>query len=425
MKAIPQFLLAAPSSGSGKTTVSVGLMGFLAGKGYKVQPFKCGPDYIDTKFHQKACSRPSVNLDSFFANPNHIRQLYNRYSNGADICIVEGMMGLFDGYSRSRGSAAEIASILGIPVILVVDAKSTAYSLAPLLKGFSDFSKDVKIIGVIFNKVGSAKHRRMLEEVCSDTGLEALGFIPKQNEVENRSRYLGLDFSKMQMVHSASGLIEGNVNVERLLELTSAPLEGPTSEPAVEDKRKVLIASNEESFSFIYQEHLDGWRHKTFFNPEEDFEIPVDTDLLYLPGGYPEKHLDELARCTKTMDSIRRYAQGGGRILAECGGMMYLCRSIIADEGEYQMCGVLPYSVTARKDERKLSLGYRQFSYNGLDLKGHEFHYTKFTDPQPESVADVRDALGGSTGTPVIRIDNTVASYTHLYWGEGDIFKIF
>ncbi len=425
MKAIPQFLLAAPSSGSGKTTVSVGLMGFLAGKGYKVQPFKCGPDYIDTKFHQKACSRPSVNLDSFFANPNHIRQLYNRYSKDADICIVEGMMGLFDGYSRSRGSAAEIASILGIPVILVVDAKSTAYSLAPLLKGFSDFSKDVKIIGVIFNKVGSAKHRRMLEEVCSDTGLEALGFIPKQNEVENRSRYLGLDFSKMQMVHSASGLIEGNVNVERLLELTSAPLEGPTAEPAVEDKRKVLIASNVESFSFIYQEHLDGWRHKTFFNPEEDFEIPVDTDLLYLPGGYPEKHLDELARCAKTMDSIRRYAKGGGRILAECGGMMYLCRSIIADEGEYQMCGVLPYSVTARKEERKLSLGYRQFSYNGLDLRGHEFHYTKFTDPQPESVADVRDALGGSTGTPVIRIDNTVASYTHLYWGEGDIFKIF
>ena len=192
---IPQFMIAAPASGSGKTTVSIGLMQCLAQKGLKVQPFKCGPDYIDTKFHQKVCNAPSYNLDSFFASPDHIRNLYAEHSQNADICIVEGMMGLFDGYSRSRGSAAEIASILNLPVVLVVDAKSTAYSLAPLLKGFRDFSREVNIIGVIFNKVGSPKHRKMLEEVCQDINLEALGFIPKAKEAENKSRYLGLDFS--------------------------------------------------------------------------------------------------------------------------------------------------------------------------------------------------------------------------------------
>ncbi len=221
---IPQFMIAAPASGSGKTTVSIGLMQCLAQKGLKVQPFKCGPDYIDTKFHQKVCNAPSYNLDSFFASPDHIRNLYAEHSQNTDICIVEGMMGLFDGYSRSRGSAAEIASILNLPVVLVVDAKSTAYSLAPLLKGFRDFSREVNIIGVIFNKVGSPKHRKILEEVCQDINLEALGFIPKAKEAENKSRYLGLDFSAMQMAESAAKLIEGNVDIDRLIALTERPV---------------------------------------------------------------------------------------------------------------------------------------------------------------------------------------------------------
>ena len=408
---IPQFMIAAPASGSGKTTVSIGLMQCLAQRGLKVQPFKCGPDYIDTKFHQKVCNAPSYNLDSFFAAPDHIRNLYAEHSQNADICIVEGMMGLFDGYSRSRGSAAEIASILNLPVVLVVDAKSTAYSLAPLLKGFRDFSREVNIIGVIFNKVGSPKHRKMLEEVCQDINLEALGFIPKAKEAENKSRYLGLDFSAMQMAESAAKLIEGNVDIDRLIALTERPVPEFSNTQTIKDKHKILVARNEESFSFIYQEHLDLWNNVEFFNPEEGKEIPQDTDLLYLPGGYPEKHLETLSKCRKTMESIRRFAEEGGKILAECGGMMYLCKSIIADNGEYPMCGVLPYSVTARTVDRKLCLGYRSLNINGLEIKGHEFHYTRFTDPQPES--------------SVIRIKNTIASYTHLYWGDKDIFDIF
>ncbi|MBR5399475.1 MAG: cobyrinate a,c-diamide synthase [Bacteroidales bacterium] len=425
MRQTPQFLIAAPSSGSGKTTICVGLMETLAQKGLKVQPFKCGPDYIDTKFHENACGRPSVNLDSFFAEDNHIRQIYRRFSDGADVCAVEGMMGLFDGYQRAKGSAGEIASILGIPVVLVVDAKSTAYSIAPLLKGFKEFSPNVKIIGVIFNKVGSHKHRLMLEEVCTDCGLEAFGFIPKKKEAENPSRYLGLDFSELD-TSAAAGLVAENVDIERLLESSKQNSPDLSSFPEGHlsiSSHKVLVAKNSESFSFIYHEHLAGWQNVEFFDPEKDVEIPQDTDLLYLPGGYPEKHLKELS--AKTMQSVGKYAENGGRILAECGGMMYLCQSILSDEGEYPMCGVLPYRISARKEDRKLHLGYRSFTYNGLDFKGHEFHYTKFPDPQPESVAQVYDARGNSTDTPIIRIGNTIASYTHLYWGGEDIFKLF
>ena len=425
-KKIPQFMIAAPHSSSGKTTVSIGLMEELTLRGLKVQPFKCGPDYIDTKFHLRSCNRPSYNLDSYFATAEHLRNIYAKHSQDADICIVEGMMGLFDGYSRSKGSAAEIAAILGIPVILTVDAQSTAYSLAPLLKGFRDFSSDITVKGVIFNKVGSLKHRQMLEEVCQDVGLEAIGFIPKSKEAENASRYLGLDFSQPAGKAAASSLISGNVDLGRLLEMTTCELKEPIpSKPEDGNRPKVLVARNSESFSFIYQEHLDGWRNIRFFNPEEDLDIPSEADLLYLPGGYPEKHLEALAKCGKTMSSIKRFAQNGGKIIAECGGMMYLCKSIAADEKEWPMCGVLPYSITARSKDRKLCLGYRSFSYNGLDFRGHEFHYTNYMGKVPESMVQVFDAKGNKVSTPIVRLNNTIASYTHLYWGEQDIFRIF
>lgn len=422
VKHIPQFLISAPSSGSGKTSISAGLMEVLSKEGFKVQPFKCGPDYIDTKFHQKACNRASVNLDSFMATPEHIKEIYGRYSSDAEVVIVEGMMGLFDGYSRWKGSAAEIASIIGLPVILVVDAKSAAYSIAPLLKGFINFHDGVKISGVIFNKVGSLRHKKMLEEVCSDLDIPALGFIPKSEKMENDSRYLGLDFSNLKGREGIAEIIRENVDVERLLKITQRPLQKSTG-TVERDPRKVLVARNEESFSFIYQEHLDNFKNVTFFNPEEEFEIPADTDLLYLPGGYPEKHLKELSK--KTMKSVKEYAEKGGKILAECGGMIYLCNSILTDEGRVPLTGVLPYTVTSKKENRKLSLGYRSFTLNGVTFKGHEFHYTKFEEPQPKSIIEVFDARENKTETPVMRVKNTIASYTHLYWGEEDIFKIF
>ena len=212
------FLIAAPTSGSGKTTIARGLMALLTEKGYKVQPFKCGPDYIDTKFHETVCGRPSINLDTFMASQEHVRELFAQYGKDADVCIVEGMMGLFDGYDRDKGSSAEIAATLKIPVVLVVDAKSAAYSMAALLYGFTHFSS-LKIAGVIFNKVGSERHFQMLQQVCDDLRIECLGYLPKQVSLEQGSRYLGLDFSQQPETKQLLTLIEEHIAWEKLLTL--------------------------------------------------------------------------------------------------------------------------------------------------------------------------------------------------------------
>ena len=191
----------------------------LVKKGYCVQPFKCGPDYIDTKFHAAVCGRPSINLDTFMASPQHVRELFAHYGTDADVCIVEGMMGFFDGYDRERGSSYEIARELGIPVVLVVDAKSAAYSMAALLTGFIGFRKDVRIVGVIFNRVGSEKHLQMLQQVCDDLEVECFGCLPKSAALEQSSRYLGLDFSELPDDTALINQMEEHVAWERLLRL--------------------------------------------------------------------------------------------------------------------------------------------------------------------------------------------------------------
>ena len=194
-------------------------MALFTQKGYKVQPFKCGPDYIDTKFHEAVCGRPSINLDTFMASKEHVQELFAHYGADADICIVEGMMGLFDGYERDKGSSAEIAATLGIPVVLVVDAKSAAYSMAPLLQGFINFRKDVHISGVIFNKVGSERHFRMLQQVCEDLHVECFGYLPKQASLEQGSRYLGLDFSEKPENKALVDFLEKHVDGEGIANL--------------------------------------------------------------------------------------------------------------------------------------------------------------------------------------------------------------
>ena len=413
------FLIAAPTSGSGKTTVARGLMALATAKGMKVQPFKCGPDYIDTKFHEAATGRASINLDTFMASKEHVRELFWHYGEDADICIVEGMMGLFDGYDRDLGSSAEIAATLGVPVVLVVDAKSAAYSMAPLLQGFVNFRKDVHIAGVIFNKVGSERHFKMLQQVCEDLHVECFGYLPKQASLEQGSRYLGLDFSEKTENRELTDVIEQHVCWEGLTKLnvptlgTSRSHTGSITFPRWE--QTVVIARNAEAFSFVYQETLDSFDVVRSFDPETEVPELADADVLYLPGGYPEKHLEALVSNEACRKAIREYAERGGRVIAECGGMMYLCERILTDEGDYPMCGVLPYSITARKADRKLSLGYRRFELDGREYRGHEFHYTQFKDKTPQSVTQVYNAKGEPVSTPVFRYKNVLASYTHLY----------
>ena len=435
------FLIAAPTSGSGKTTIARGLMALFCRKGYQVQPFKCGPDYIDTKFHEAVCGRPSINLDTFMASPEHVRGLFSHYGADADICIVEGMMGLFDGYDRERGSSYEIARVLDIPVVLVVDAKSAAYSMAALLSGFIHFRKDVRIAGVIFNKVGSEKHFQMLQQVCDDLSIACLGHLPKSPALEQGSRYLGLDFSKEAESEELIKALEEHVDWEALSKLGVFSEDSALSPAAVgaqespgllgvnldftRSKPGVLIARNAESFSFVYQEVIDAFGSVSFFDPETEVPQLDGIELLYLPGGYPEKHLEALVANAACRQAIKDYAERGGRIQAECGGMMYLCERIVTDEGDYPMCGVLPYSITARKSDRKLSLGYRQFTLDGKAYRGHEFHYTQFFSEKsgkaerlgetPKSLVQVYNAKGEPVSTPVFRHKNVLASYTHLY----------
>lgn len=432
MRNVSQFLIAAPASGTGKTTVSRGLMALLVRNGYLVQPYKCGPDYIDTKFHEQVCKRPSYNLDSFMSSENHIIDLYNLHAQDADVCVVEGMMGLFDGYDRDRGSCSEVARILQLPVILVVNAQSAAYSLTALISGFLHFKQDVKIVGVIFNNVGSQKHKQMLWNVCEDLHVPCFGYIPKRPELMQQSRYLGLDFSEMSCDDGLADLIEEHVDWQAILQATQKeiPFFELPQQPIAKEK-KIWVARNDDSFSFIYAEHLD-LLHKmgkvTFFNPEEDQEIPVDIDLLYLPGGYPEKHAEALMAAATTRASIKNYIEQGGKTLAECGGMIYLSQGIVGDEELfYEMTGVLPFKISMRKQDRKLSLGYRSFEWKEQRYSGHEFHYTQFMPdgPVPPSAFNVFDALNRPVQTPIFIYNNLISSYTHLYWGETGIVDLF
>ena len=411
------FMMAAPTSGSGKTTIARGLMALYTRKGYRVQPFKCGPDYIDTKFHEAVCGRPSVNLDTFMASKVHVGELFVHYGAEADVCIVEGMMGLFDGYDRDLGSSAEIAQTLDIPVVLIVDAKSAAYSMAPLISGFVNFRKNLRFAGVIFNKVGSPRHFQMLQQVCEDLGVACLGYLPKDAALEQGSRYLGLDFSEKAENQRLLELLEAHVDWQALLFCGVRSVEcGVRSvECGVRSEECVLIARNAESFSFLYQETIDRYQRVRFFDPETEVPDFNGVDLLLLPGGYPEKHLEALVKAEATRKAIKDYAERGGRIVAECGGMMYLCQAIVTDNGSYPMCGVLPYSITARQTDRKLSLGYRRFELDGKEYRGHEFHYTQFLAEQPASIAQVYNAKGEPVATPVFRYQNVLASYTHLY----------
>lgn len=422
MNAIPQFTISAPTSGAGKTTLSRGLMALLTGRGLRVQPFKCGPDYIDTKFHEAVCGRPSVNIDTFFCSDKQARKLYATYAAKADAAVVEGMMGMYDGYDRDRGATADISRALGLPILMVVDARSAAYSLAPLLSGFKHFRDDVDVMGVVFNRVGSKRHAAMLRQVCHDVGLECFGFLPRMNDGVMESRYLGLDFSQQSDTNELVKTIAERIDWQRIMQraMKTTPI-APTETTAARGDKRIGVARNAEAFSFIYQHHIDLLRLQgevVFFDPEADEPIPHDTDLLYLPGGYPEKHAAALSNAVRARRSIAAFAARGGKIVAECGGMMYLCKSIMTDEGESEMCGVLPYSITARTADRHLSLGYRQFILDGKEMKGHEFHYSQFVGDTPTSAVQVFNAVGERVPTPVFRQDGVLASYTHLYWNE-------
>ncbi|GAD06600.1 cobyrinic acid a,c-diamide synthase [Porphyromonas crevioricanis] len=432
------FLIGATASGSGKTTFTLGVLRALERRGQIVAPFKCGPDYIDSQFHNKAVGRNcSVNLDPFFETPAELRRTFSHYSSSADVSVIEGVMGLYDGYRAAWGSSAEVATSLNVPVVLLVNAKSSAYSVAPVLYGFRHFvspelEKAPRIAGVVFNRVASESHYQYLLSACQTVGLQALGYLPKMEEVAVPDRHLGLDTTAIDsydaQIERIADAVEAHVDLEALLNLSTVSLPTEKSDwPDFSATSSLRIGvAQDEAFNFVYRANLDQLSRLgklTFFSPMRDSALP-DADLLYFPGGYPEFYLHELSSNRQMLAAVRSYAEKGGRILAECGGMMYLSDSVRGMDGlTYPMVGLFKQEATM--EGMKLQLGYRQFEYAGRKWRGHEFHYSRVLSPLP-SLVQMQTARGGDVATALWRRDNVIASYVHLYWGNrSDILSLF
>lgn len=437
----PAFLLAAPASNTGKTTLTLALLRILVRQGLKVQPFKCGPDYLDTWLHTLAVTvegrgRQGRNLDIFMASPEHMRDVFLRHSGDADAVVVEGVMGLFDGSVKSKGSSAEIARLLGIPVILVVDASGAAYSVAPLLYGFKNFDPALHLAGVIFNRVNTLSHYEFLKEACCDVGVEPLGYVPRDDSMSVSGRYLGLNISpdgdQESSISAMAGHVRKTVDVKRLLEICRVDIAAPILLQEKKPRGNAVIGvARDEAFNFVYSENLEilsRYGAIEWFSPLHDTALP-DADLLYFAGGYPELYARRLEENRLMKHKIKEFVARGGAVYAECGGMMYLGNSITGRDGlTYGMCGALDLE-TSMQDAR-LHLGYRKVDLSAAgyqkELRGHEFHYSRLLRTgELENMASVRTARDKPVDTAVFRYRNTYASYVHLYWGETPDFPGF
>jgi cobyrinic acid a,c-diamide synthase len=426
-----QFLISAPSSNSGKTTVTLGLIRLLMKQGLQVQVFKCGPDYIDTKFLGQAAQRPAINLDIFMMGNDHVKELYEHYSASADVSIIEGVMGLFDGANRMEGSSAEIAMLLNVPVIMVLPAKASAYSVAPVLYGFKNFNQNITIAGVIFNHVNTPSHYNFLKDAAHDAGVSSLGYIPVNDQIKIPSRHLGLKLEQNSedIVSAIATHLEKTVSIEHLLSVT-ARIE--SVKPSIQrygyaqQERLTITIAQDEAFTFTYHQNIEFLRTMydvVLFSPLHDTVLP-EADIVYLAGGYPELFLEQLSANIPMRKSLAHYCDAGGKVLAECGGLMYLGKSILnANAEEYETVGFLDLKTSMA--EKALTLGYRVLHYKDKVYRGHEFHYSSITTAGiPDSIGDIRNAKGEEVKMKLYRKKNVVASYMHFYWGDGsDLFE--
>jgi cobyrinic acid a,c-diamide synthase len=423
----PQFLIAAPHSGAGKTTVTLGTIRALRNSGLAVQSFKCGPDYLDPKLHTMASGKTGINLDRFMMDDAHIRKLYSNYGSDADVLITEGVMGLFDGAVKMEGSSADLAGLLGLPVVLIVNAKAMAYSVAALLLGFKLMRPDIHIAGVIFNFVAHESHYRLLKAAADDVGITALGFLPENKGMQIPSRHLGLktgaEIDHEAIIEQAAAHIQKHIDLNELMRITAAPFSDslPVApfQPKSKEKRRILVA-HDEAFNFLYAENirvLESLGEVFYFSPLKDTLLPA-ADLIYLPGGYPELYLQDLSANTALKNQLVSYHDCGGKFLAECGGMMYLGQYIADEQGnQFPMTGIL--DIATGMQRKKLSLGYKRVSIGGTELRGHEFHYSHFiSTPEQEEDIQVWNARNEALQTPVFKTNQLLASYLHFYFGN-------
>lgn len=423
----PQLLIGSPTSGSGKTTVTSGLLRLMKRRGVGVQPFKCGADSFDTFFHSIAGGQDSVNLDTWLASRTHVQYVYNMYAEWADMCVTDGSMGLFDGYGRMKGSGAEMALLLNIPVVMVVNARTTGYSAAPILYGFKHFRPSPRIAGVIFNQITSKAHFSMMREACMDAGIDCLGYVPYIDDLHSPGRHSALTAEARKLIDNSidrvADAMEQFVDVDKMLGLCTGTfpcayqLPYRSSEVEVEPmrasgwKKPVIAVARDSAFCFLYKENLDRLSEMgrvSFFSPVYSNSLP-EADLIYLPDGYPELFARQIHRRKQLLGQLKAYAEAGGKILAEGGGMALLGRSLsVKPEGmAYEMANVLPFDFVCAQ---KPAVGYRKTIHNETKLRGYECHYSFATEPMD---------------TPLWRYQNVIAGYARWYWGETDLMNLW
>lgn len=429
-------MIAGTHSGCGKSTISLGLMAALKRQGLAVQPFKAGPDFIDAGLHRLMTGRPSRNLDIWMCGKDYVKDSFATHSSGADIALVEGVMGMYDGDQSTAG----LAETLAVPVLLVIDAYGMAESAGAVVDGFLARQKaaypSLKIAGVIFNRVASERHFRRVRDSVRD--VPVLGFLSRDAGFSIPHRHLGLHTAEDNplsgdSVEGLSKAVLESIDIDRILKAAEIGAGTVTPAPKIcsaQESPLTLAVAHDRAFCFYYEDNLDMLKDAGFgikyFSPMSDKTLPEDADAVYLGGGYPELHASELSANSSMLGSIRSWASSGRPVYAECGGMMYLSSGITDGEGgRFGMAGVFPFETRMRTG--RSFLGYREallradcmLGVKGEKIRGHEFHYSEVSDDARP--ADLCYSLYDSSGIHIkdegYRIKNILASYVHLHFG--------
>lgn len=429
-------IVAAPSSGAGKTTVTLGLLRHLTRSGSAVASAKVGPDYIDPAFHAAATGKPCRNLDAWAMRDGTIATLLQDLAADGDLVICEGVMGLYDGAGdHARGSTADLAARLGWPVVLVIDIARQAASAAAVLRGFATHRPDVRIAGVIANRASGERHAGMALGAMADAmpDIARLGWLPRRDSLRVPERHLGLVQAREHpslaaFLDAAADDVAAHLDIDRLRALAEAaaiPRVAASTAPLPPLGQRIAVA-RDDAFAFAYSAVLDGWRRAgasvSYFSPLAD-EMPArDADAVYLPGGYPELYPGRLAANARFLGGLRDAAARGAVVYGECGGYMTLGRGLVDRDGaRHAMAGLLPLESSFAKP--RLHLGYRRarllsdgpLAAAGRTLRGHEFHYASVVDEGPgAAMAEIADADGRSLGTAGRVAGRTMGSFVHL-----------
>ena len=431
-------MIAGTSSGVGKTSITLGIMEGLRRKGYKVAPYKVGPDYIDTGYHRIATGYESINLDAFMIPDEHIlKGIFYKHMEGKDIGIIEGVMGLYDGLGSDKDncSSAKIAKLLDIPVILVLDAKAMSTSAAAYVLGFQTLDPEVKIVGVIVNRVASQRHFQLIRDsIYRYCHIDCIGYMSKNQEIVLPSRHLGLlpteeNTQTRQVIENLATLVEEGGCLD-MVESLATPVKKSDEMNLVtfaEEKKMRIVVAKDRAFHFYYEDNLELLERLgaeiVYFSPLEDSVLP-EGDLYYIGGGFPEMFAKQLEANGSIRQALKDAHQRNIPIYGECGGLMYLGEYLVSNEQKYQMCGILPgYS--------QMSTSLKRFGYTigrlredcllgkkGEQWRGHEFHHSTF-HTELVSIVEHRKEIEGkviSTWEGGYQIGNTFASYLHIHF---------